>query len=75
MHRSMSANAVKPLKEVAAVRGHRDQELVFKAPCAVVEQQRSEAPCPRHAIKLGPEHERSLLRRRRRMLFFTALLV
>lgn len=47
MHRSMSANAVKLLKEVAAVRGHKDQKLVFKAPCPVVEQQRSEAsPMP-----------------------------
>lgn len=44
MHRSMSANAVKPLKEAAAVRGCRDKELVFKAPCPVAEQQRSEAP-------------------------------
>lgn len=71
----MTANAVKSLKEVAAVRGHRDQELAFKAPRPVVEQQRSEAPCLGHAIKLGTEHERSLLRQRRRMLFFTALLV
>lgn len=30
MHRGMSADANKPFKEVAVVKGQRDQKLVFK---------------------------------------------
>jgi len=58
----MSANAIKPLKEVTAVRGHRDHVLAFKAACPIAKQQTSEALPPGHAIKLQTKHERSLLR-------------
>lgn len=51
--------------------GTWDQELVFWAPW---KQQRSAAPCPGHAIKLGTEWERSLLKQKKRLLFLISLL-